>query len=405
MPFCSLPSELRSAITRGFREGRSPDILAVAGSTPIAGGSRFGPRTIPWPSTAGSTAVRVPLVFAGTGVSSGEVAGTPGLDDVAPTVAAILDIRRPHPEVRSGEEIAGVASGERPRLVLEIVWKGVSTDDLESSSEWPNLARLLDKGAGTLEARVPSQPLDPGATLTTIGTGGLPSEHGITGILLRNDSGELVTAWGPGSPINVIATLGDDLDERMGQRPIIGLVAKDVVDRGLIGGRWYLGGDRDDVSILPPATSLREQIELVGKKLDEGGFGADSEPDVLAVSLQGPLAALDAQLPPLISAAERASGGSAAVVVTATGPGRYNDSGVVDGESVKRRLEEAIPQSRDLVEAVAPGGLFIDQDALADLGLSDDVVLEAALELRGTGDAPIFEDVFPSLAVTFGRYC
>ena len=80
----------------------------------------------------------------------------------------------------------------------------------EPRSDEPGIAAGL--------ATAGSLPLDPTAVETTIGTGGLPSQHGITGTWVRNAQGRLVRAFGPGAPTPVIAALGDDLDQRDGRR-------------------------------------------------------------------------------------------------------------------------------------------------------------------------------------------
>ncbi|MFN2490819.1 MAG: hypothetical protein ABR529_14020, partial [Actinomycetota bacterium] len=236
-PFCSLPDKVRALVESGSYEGRSPDIMAVTGSTLISGGDPFRRVTSPplWPSTTLQESGRVPLIFAGTGVAAGaNVPSGTGLDDVSETIAAIIDLRRPHAGVRSGETVEGVASGETPRLVLEVVWKGVGSDELERHPQtWPRLERLMDDGAATMDAVVGSLPLDPAATLATVGTGGLPNRHGITGTLLRRDptsydstavdnglGSEVVRAWTRKAPTSVIATLGDHLDEKRRQKPI-----------------------------------------------------------------------------------------------------------------------------------------------------------------------------------------
>ncbi len=92
-----------------------------------------------------------------------------------------------------------------------------------------------------------SLPEEPAATLTTIGTGGLPSQHGITGNLIRDKRGAPVPAWSADAPTSVIATLADDWDHATGQAAKIGLIAPDQTDQGLVGGTWYLSHDRDDL--------------------------------------------------------------------------------------------------------------------------------------------------------------
>jgi hypothetical protein len=320
------------------------------------------------------------------------------LDGAAPTLAELIGLSRPHPDVRSGRAIESVIAGNGARLAVVVVWKGVGSRDLEDQpGSWPVLRRLRREGAGTLDARVGSLPLDPAAVLTTIGTGGLPRDHGITGALVRNDRGRAVPAWGPSAPFSVIATLGDDLDERFDQAPRIGLVGTAASDGGLIGGNWYIENDRDDVVVDPRPGPQGEAAE----RLLATGYGRDDVPDLLAVAMEGPVASLDRALGRLVAAADRASGGEAAVVVAGTGsvdPG----PGAVQAREVERSIESELGV---VVEATAVGGLFLDQEATARLDVSDDRVVAAARDLKAPGGGRLFADVFPQIAVTFARYC
>jgi hypothetical protein len=400
IPFCSLPGEVRGLIAAGFRDGRGPHVMAVAGDTPVGGGTALSfPAS--WSSIDPNGAGQVPLVFAGTGVHA--AASLPigtTLDAVAPTVAEVIGLDRPHPGVRSGRAIPGVADpGEAPRLVLQVVWKGVGASDLQTDPlVWPALRGILEDHAGTLQAEVGSLPLDPAAILTTISTGGLPRDHGITGTLVRNDRGEVVRAWDRGAPFSVIAGLGDDLDELLGQRPRIGTVLTDVADRGVVGGNWYVDVDRDDLVIAgddPMAQARRAE------RLLRDGYGTDDTPDLLAVVMAGPVRAMDRALAGLVAAAEDASDGRVMVVVTATGSGAGPEA--VPASEVESDVEGEV--GRDVVEATTPGGLFLDQDVLASSGLSEDPVIEHLRELQAPDGGPLLADVFPQVAVTFARYC
>jgi hypothetical protein len=255
----------------------------------------------------------------------------------------------------------------------------------------------MKEGVGTLEAEVGSLPLDPAAVLTTIGTGGLPQQHGITGSLVRNDEGRVVRAWGRGAPFSVIAALGDDLDELLRQEPRIGLVAADPSDRGIIGGNWYIEGDTDDVAMASrPDRAGAEAVRIL-----RSGYGTDAIPDLLAVTLQGPVSVLDRVLGELVEAANRASGGSAAVVVTSTGTGG-SAAGSVPVEELEREVER---RTGPVIEASALGGLFVDQEALASSRISEDRVVSALRDLRAPDGTRLMADVFPSIAVSFARYC
>ena len=143
----------------------------------------------------------VPLLFLGKGVRTGELSSTPGLDQIAPTLEPSLGLVRPHPEVRDGAAIPGVAiPGRSTPLVVMIVWKWVGMREIPNAvTPWFN--RISSRAGSTSEPRADepgiaaglatagSLPLDPTAVESTIGTGGLPSQHGITGTWVRNDTG------------------------------------------------------------------------------------------------------------------------------------------------------------------------------------------------------------------------
>jgi hypothetical protein len=407
VPFCPLPAALKEKLAAGFRQGRSPDVLAVTRSDSLWGGAGGGAGPAPpWPSVSDTSAgTTVPIAFFGTGIQRGAVVpiGT-GLDAIAPTLAAVLGFRRPHPDVRAGTAIPGVADRERPRLVLEVAWKGAGSAELRDDPRaWPTLRSLIQRGTGTLAGDTGSLPLDPAATLTTIGTGGLPSQHGITGTLVRNDGGEVVRAWGPGSPFSVIATLPDDLDQARGQRPMIGLVASDVSDRGIIGGNWYIGHDRDAM-----VTASGDDSVAATERLLASGFGHDDVPDILAVVLDGPLVSMDRRTRQLVMAAERASGGSVVVAIAGTGGGA--DEGPTRGGSVRvsdvvSQVDDGVSGDPDVVAGVVPGGLFLDQRVLAREGISGDAAVQALLKVTASNGEPVFDDAFQGFAVSFARYC
>ncbi|MGH2674351.1 MAG: hypothetical protein ACRDKA_11220 [Actinomycetota bacterium] len=400
VPFCSLPQATRDLVAAGFRDGRGPHVLAVAGESPVRGAEGIGALPAPWPATGLRRADRVPLAFAGTGAPvRPDIPEGTTLDAVAPTIAEIIRLDRPHPGVRSGRAIPGVAGTTRPRLVLLVVWKGVGSADLEARPDaWPNLRGAMAGGGGTLDARVGSLPVDPAAVEATIGTGGLPRDHGITGAVLRNDRGRAVTAWGPRAPFSVIAALGDDLDELNDQEARIGLVGTQIWDRGLIGGTWYIESDRDDHVL---SRGPRRQVAAVEGLLSEG-YGGDGVPDLLAVAMQGPVPALDRALGSMAEAAAEASRGRLAVVITATGSADRGSAEGVTARQVEATLEADLG---DVVEATAVGGLFLDQEAMQVEGVTDDGVIRAARRLEGPGGGSLFDDVFPQIAVTFARYC
>jgi hypothetical protein len=406
VPFCALPGSLRTAISDGFREGRSPDVLAVASGTPVF--TDVGGLRLPWPATGIEVDARVPVALAGTGISAeADLPDGVTLDRLAPTMSAALAFERPHPEVRSGVEIPGVASpaGAAPRLVVLIAWKGVGSSELEARPrEWPFLASLIDQGAGTLDAQTGSLPLDPAAAMATVGTGALPSQHGITGTFVRNDDagspnlGEVSRAFGQGAPVQVVATLADDLEDAH-PRTLVGLVATDESDRGLVGGGWYPAQDPVDVSLGDAAAApLVVQVHL------ETGYGFDDTTDVIGVALVGGIRRLDRWTREIVTAAQRATGGSVLVVVAGTGEPERAIDAVPDSVLVDA-VESAVPGSRPTVEAVVPGGIFLDQETLTQAEVTGQATVDAILGVTDAQGRRMMADAFQGFAVSFARYC
>jgi hypothetical protein len=400
IPFCPLPAALREAISNGFREGRSPDVLGVTRQVPLY--TEIGGLRMPWPATDTFTDTRVPVAFSGPGISAAADLPTDvTLDAIAPTVSEILAFDRPFPEVRSGRAIESVltGSGPTPRLVLLIAWKGVGSAELEDlDREWPYLASLLETGAGTLDARTGSLPLDPAATLTTIGTGGLPSQHGITGSFVRNDDGDVVRAFGDGGPVQVIATLADDLEED-DPRALVGIVATDERDLGLVGGGWYPDQDPVDVVIGDgEAVPLAVDVHL------GTGYGADEVTDVLGVVMDGGIRRLDGWTERIVRAAERATSGSVLVVVAGTGTWERARMALPETPLVDA-VEDAVPGSRSVVAAAVAGGFFLDQEVLTQAGVTGQVAVDALLDVTTPQDREMMADAFQGFAVSFARYC
>jgi hypothetical protein len=400
VPFCSLPASVRDLLAAGFREGRSPDALGVTvPDTLLRSSSRAGS---PWPSVDdGDGAATVPLAFGGVGIAGGVVpAGS--LDDVAPTIEPLLGFRRPFPAVRSGAALAGVVDPDaRSSLVVTIVWKRAGQDAM------PAFERALEASETTAigEVAVGSLPLDPAAVLTTIGSGGLPSDHGITGAVVRSEDGDPVSAWSQGAPTSVIAALGDDLDEATVGDAKIGLVAEAPTDRGLIGGTWYLSsGDADDDDVV---IERRAPAEAVAALIADEGYGDGGAPDLLGVTIDGASPRAAAQTREIVSMA-RATVPDATVVMTATGDaqGRAHAAGgadVITADAFADAVGSTI--GAPAVGEVAAGGIFVDQDVVTERNISTQRVVDAMLAVRTAEGAQVLADAFPAFAVAFGRYC
>jgi hypothetical protein len=401
-PFCSLPADVRALIEAGTYEQSSPDVIGVAASTPVVARVGGG-MEVPWPSTDPGTlaAMRAPLSFIGSGIEPGRLPRGVTLDQVAPTLEPLLGLHRAHPDVRSGTEIDGVvrAGAETPLAVL-IVWKGVGNMDLDTS--WRRImtgdrvisvptaptssvhkfqvrASMHGIGAANGSATAGSLPLDPVAVETTIGTGGLPSDHGITGTRIMSD-GNVVRAFGPGSPQPVIATLGDDLSKATAGNAKIGLIETDPGDEGLTGDDWYGGGVNSIVD--------REERVKAGAAVDitpflDDGWGADDVPDVLAIALSGSFHQDDVTTVHLQQQVLHAVP-DATLVIAGTG-----------SLDAAHAVSAPAPVGTD---AVGAGGLFVQPGAAQD-------VVDALHAITAPDGTPLLADAFASYAVQFGSYC
>lgn len=393
VPFCSLPTEIRRRITTGFYDGRSPELLGVTTTPDAVSVDGSG---VAWPSL--ETDIRVPLVFAGDGVgATGPLPAGTQIDRVAPTLADLINFKRPYPMLERTDPIRGVVSSSPPRLIVEVGLKGIGTPDLEAApNRWPTIARLMRDGAGTLEASVDSLPLDPTAVLTTLGTGSPPSQHGITGTLIRDAEGRMVRAWSPEAPVSAIATLADDLDEQTDQRSLVGLVADATTDRGLVGGDWYVDHDRD----VRAFSASTEGVVVRALRSTGEGFGDDAVPDVMAVVLEGSIGDVDRALGRLVDGVSTLV--DAPVVFVVVGTGSTSSSGEFGSADIEQAIRSSVG---GVVEGQVPGGLFVDADRLVAAGESRQDVRDALAELTDATGDPVMADAFLSYSVSFGKYC
>jgi hypothetical protein len=401
VPFCPLPAELKSEIAAGFVDGRSPDVMGV----PSRGGAVIGgtdpvPARLAWPAATPAPDTSVPIVFEGAGVHAGPLPAGTGLDQIAPTLASIMGFQRAHPDIRAGSAVPGVGRSAHPALVLIVAWAGIGSADLAGHlRQTPWLQGALRSGAGALRGVTGSVPTDPAATLTTMGTGGLPRQHGITGSFMRSN-GAVLPAWGTGAPRSIIATLADDWSQSQ-PGASIGLVAPTIADRGLIGGNWYVGHGPVDLRIgSDPFATERALLHQ--------GYGTDATTDILGIVLDGPVPQMDAETAALVNTASVATGGSVTVAMAGTGslgPAPTAASPVPrTGTDVGSKIDAAIG-APGLVAGVAGGGVFLNNQVMGAHGLSTANISEAMSALRGTDGAPLFDSTFPGFAVQFGKYC
>ena len=77
--------------------------------------------------------------------------------------------------------------------------------------------------------------------------------------------------------------------------------------------------------------------------------------------------------------------------------------GATSSTVVARDLESQL--GAPVIEAVAGGGFFLDQETLAEEKLSEDAILAAMDKMRAANGDELFADRFSGVAVTFARYC
>jgi hypothetical protein len=342
----------------------------------------------------------VPLAFFGGGVAPHVIPDGVLLDSVAPTLEEIVGIRREHPTVRTGEAIDRVATADAaaPPLVVVIAWKGLGTSDLESEPEaWPFLRRTIRAGAGTIEARTGSLPLDPAATLTTIGTGASPASHGITGTFVRDVEGDVRRAWSGRDAGSVIATFSDDLDRVRGGKPRVAAILTEPSDRGIVGDGWYLDGVDHDTVL--EADRHARTVRLVRAIAVSERLGRDRETDLLGVVLAGSVEQVDATTSDLVDALRRVVPDATFVVA---GTGSDTEAGATEASTLGARVDETM--GAPVVQRAAAGGLFLERDVLEERRFTTQAVADALRRASDEGQ-PLFADVFPSFAVSLSSYC
>lgn len=240
---CEVPVEILRRVKRGYVPGRSGDVLTIE-RFPNLYGNRH---STPFPYTQ-----EVPLVLYGPGfikegfVSKRDVT----VADIAPTFAELLRFDDfPKREGRPLDD-ALLPEAERngtPKLIFTLVWDGGGDDALEQwPNAWPELERLQGDGARYTNATVGSSPSNTPPIHATIGTGAFPQTHGIPDTRIRVQ-GRVIDSWERASPRYLRSkTIADLWDAANGNRPLIGILARDAWHLGMIGhGDYLTEGDRD----------------------------------------------------------------------------------------------------------------------------------------------------------------
>lgn len=258
---CSLPDGYLERTRRGFFGPRSGQIsLLPRYPAYMASGGGGWSHSGPWPYLQD-----VPLVFYGPGVIEplGDVDTPATLADVAPTFMRLL---RGSFQTEDGKPLDEVARftgrflrREPPRLILTIVLDGGGWNTLEMwPDSWPNLKRLMEGGVSFTEATVGSNPSVTPAVHTTLGTGVFPHTHGITGVPVRDEKGEVVDAFlkGESSRFVQVPSLAERWDEQNDNDALVGMVGYEPWHLGMIGrGAEIHGGDKDDAVWLDVETN------------------------------------------------------------------------------------------------------------------------------------------------------
>ena len=258
---CGLNSEWLLRTQRGYFEERSGQI-ALLPRTPayMASGGGGWSHSGPWPYLQD-----VPLVFYGPGViDEGITSDRPVTTaDIAPTIAGLLKGRLGESDGEALPEVIGseAASIERssPKFILTIVWDGGGWNTLDLwDGSWPNLERMMNEGVSFTEATVGSNPSVTPSVHSTIGTGVFPDTHGITGVPVRDEQGEVVDSFlnGESSRFLQVPALAELWDERNGGRAEVGMFGYEPWHLGMIGqGAERAGGDRDHALWLDTETN------------------------------------------------------------------------------------------------------------------------------------------------------
>lgn len=293
---CALPRSWLVRTQRGYFEPRSGQI-SILPRTPayMASGGGGWSHSGPWPYLAD-----VPLVFYGPGLIEpvGDVATPATTADIAPTLMTMLHgfYRTEGSTLEEAAKLSGSSlQRELPRLVVVVVLDGGGWNVLEQwPDDWPNLARFMEEGVSYTNASVGSSPSVTPAVHTTLGTGEFPHTHGITGVPMRDEKGEVVDAFlkGESSRFIQVPTFVERWDAQQEQAAKIGMVGYEPWHLGMIGkGAEMPGADKDDAVWLdvetnewitnpehyrlPPSIAATEGLDDYVQELD----AADGEAD------------------------------------------------------------------------------------------------------------------------------
>ena len=256
---CALPHAWAEKIWRGWEPGRAQDIdLAFVPQPPTYAG---GPTNTSHSGPYGFLQ-RVPLLLYGPGYVPAQgrvsVRREVTVADLPPTFAHLMRFRFPERRGRALKEVVSPGEGP-PRLLVTVVIDGGGWNVLRHwPRAWPNIARLIERGVNVEGATVGSTPSITPAIHTNLSTGAWPREHGVTSIVERAPTGEIVGAFSTepreaGAKIEPdlnlrLTTLADLWDRSAGNAAEVAMLGFGNYIAGMIGhGSALPGGDKDFV--------------------------------------------------------------------------------------------------------------------------------------------------------------
>ena len=165
---------------RAYFPGRTGQLLIVPREGDII--TRPDPNYVYMHGSPWAYDVAIPLMFVGPGVKTGEYSTAATQQDIAPTLAAALDVRMP--PTTTGRVLPVFRDGfARPRVVMLLVLDGMRRDYFDRyAALMPTLTTLRKRGAWFSQAEVTVLPSNTAVGHSTIATGTDPRVHGITGV-------------------------------------------------------------------------------------------------------------------------------------------------------------------------------------------------------------------------------
>lgn len=186
------------SIAQFFDATHAPDLLATHTAAHMSDGNPGQHGSL------GAVQARAPFLAAGAGIrSSGTVERSTRVVDVAPTIAALLDLA-PHPDGRGptgerrhdarlsrqdGDPVEALLDGRHARHVVVVLLDGCNANllhDCMATGEAPHLAGIVERGTEYLHGAYASLPTATLANHTTALTGAHPGHTGVLHHTWRN---------------------------------------------------------------------------------------------------------------------------------------------------------------------------------------------------------------------------